>query len=198
MDATAYVMGAHYLDYFVNGRAQHPVGNGHDQLAPHGIYPCRGTDRWCAIAVTNDEEWRGLLAAMGRPAWGSDPKYATAEGRLRERERLDALIGEWTRSQSPESVMERLQKARVPAAAVQDGADLFVDPHLRARDFLRNIDHPLTGDIEYPEVPLRLWETPARLSWWHTMGEDNACVFEEILGMTEAEIAVLQAKGALR
>ena len=58
MDATAFVMGTSYLDYFVNGRGQEPSGNGHPQFAPHGVYPCRGEDRWCAIAVTSDEEWQ--------------------------------------------------------------------------------------------------------------------------------------------
>ena len=198
MDATAFVMGASYLDYFINGRGQEPAGNGHAQFAPHGVYPCRGEDRWCAIAVTSDEEWQALLEAMGSPAWGRDPKFATAEGRLRNSDRLDECIGEWTRGQTSGRVMELLQQAGVSAAAVQDGADLFDDPHLRARSFLQVVDHPLTGAIEYPEVPMRLWETPGRLEWWRTMGEDNGYVFREILGMSEMEIAALQEAGVLK
>ena len=94
--------------------------------------------------------------------------------------------------------MELLQRAGVPAAAVQDGADLFSDPHLRARSFLQVVDHPLTGAIEYPDVPMRLWETPGRLKWWRTMGQDNGYVFGEILGMSEMEIAALQEAGVLK
>ena len=92
MDATAFVMGTSYLDYFVNGRGQEPSGNGHPQFAPHGVYPCRGEDRWCAIAVTSDEEWQALVEAMGSPAWGTDPDFASAEGRLRNCDRLDEDI----------------------------------------------------------------------------------------------------------
>ena len=198
MDATAFVMGTSYLDYFVNGRGQEPSGNGHPQFAPHGVYPCRGEDRWCAIAVTSDEEWQAMVEAMGSPAWGRDPDFATAEGRLRNCDRLDEGIGEWTRRQTSGRVMELLQRAGVPATAVQDGADLFADPHLRARSFLHVVDHPLTGAIEYPEVPMRLWETPGRLEWWRTMGQDNGYVFGEILGMSEAEIAALQEAGVLK
>ena len=198
MDATAYVMGASYLDYFVNGRSKEPVGNGHPQFAPHGVYPCRGEDRWCAIAVTRDEEWEALVAAMGSPAWARNGRLATAEGRLRERERLDKLIGEWTRERSANEIMEALQRTGVPAALVQDGKDLFRDPHLRARGFMKAIDHPLTGAVEYPDVPLRLWETPGRLEWWHGMGEDNGYVFGGILGMGEAEIASLREAGVLK
>ena len=198
MDATAFVMGASYLDYFVNGQGQEPLGNGHSQFAPHGVYPCDGEDRWCAIAVTRDEEWQALLEAMGSPAWGRDPDFSTAEDRLRNGDRLDECIGEWTRGRSPRQVMELLQGTGVPAAAVQDGADLFADPHLRARGFLQIVDHPLTGAIEYPEVPTRLWETPGRLEWWRTMGQDNGYVLGEILGMSEAEIFALQQAGVLK
>ncbi len=198
MDATAFVMGTSYLDYFVNGRGQQPSGNGHPQFAPHGVYPCLGEDRWCAIAVTSDEEWQAMVEAMGSPAWGRDPDFATAEGRLRNCDRLDEGIGEWTRRQTSGRVMELLQRAGVPATAVQDGADLFADPHLRARSFLQVVDHPLTGAIEYPEVPMRLWETPGCLEWWRTMGQDNGYVFGEILGMSEMEIAALQEAGVLK
>ena len=198
MDATAYVMGASYLDYFVNGGKQAPIGNGHLQFAPHGVYPCRGEDRWCAIAVTSDEEWRALVEAMGSPAWARDAIFETAEGRLSESQRLDGLIGEWTLRHSPRRVMELLQGADVPAAAVQDGADMFADEHLRARGFLKTVEHPLTGAIEYPDVPVRLGETPGSLEWWHTMGEDNGYVFGQIMGMSEAEIASLRESGVLK
>ncbi len=198
MDATAYVMGASYLDYFVNGQGQEPVGNGHIQFAPHGVYRCKGEDRWCAIAVTNDEEWQGLVEAMGSPEWAGDSAYATVEGRFRNRDRLDVHIRKWTLERSVWEVMEALQRAGVPAAAVQDGKDLFADRHLRARGFMSTLEHPLTGAIEYPDVPLRLWETPGRLEWWHEMGEDNGYVLGQILGMSDSEIASLRDAGMLR
>ena len=198
MDATAYVMGVSYMDYFVNGRGQQPVGNGHHQYAPHGVYPCRGEDRWCAIAVTSDEEWEGLVEVMGSPVWTRDAGFATAKGRLGNAPRLDERIGEWTRERSANEVMEMLQRAGVPAAVVQDGRDLFSDPHLRARGFMRTVEHPSTGVIEYPAVPLRLWEAPGKLDWWHEMGEDNGYVFGDILGMSEAEIACLRDSGVLQ
>ena len=81
---------------------------------------------------------------------------------------------------------------------VQDGADLFNDTHLRERGFLQVIDHPLTGAVEYPTVPLRLWDTPGRLDWWRTMGQDNGYVFREILGMSGAEVEALEKAGILK
>ena len=198
MDATAYVMGASYLDYFINGRNQDPVGNGHPHFAPHGVYPCRGEDRWCAIAVTSDEEWQALVEVMGSPKWARNSEFATMKDRLRNSKLLDEHIAEWTRELSAVQVMEMLQGVGVPAAAVQDGEDLFSDPHLRARGFVNPINHPSTGAIEYPEVPVRLWEAPGRLEWWRTMGQDNGYVFGEILGMSESEIASLQETGVLK
>ena len=84
------------------------------------------------------------------------------------------------------------RSAEFPPRPVQDGAELFNDPHLRDRAFLTTIDHPLTGPIEYPNVPVRLWETPGRLDRWHTMGQDNNYVLETLLAMTPEEISALQ------
>ena len=85
MDTTAFVMGTSYLDYFVNGRGQEPAGNGHPQFAPHGVYPCRGEDRWCAIAVTSDEEWAGHGGGDGAVRHGGQiPKFVTADGSITE------------------------------------------------------------------------------------------------------------------
>ncbi len=197
MDATAFVMGATYLDYFINDHVQEPMGNGHSRHAPHGVYRCLGEDQWCVIAVQNQEEWDSLCRVMGSPSWAEDPAFATPQDRLRHGDRLDRCIENWTVRHSAHNVMDTLQEGGVPAAVVQDGASLFSDSHLRDRAFLTTVDHPLTGPIEYPNVPLRLWETPGRLDQWHTMGQDNAYVLETLLNLTPEEISALQRSQAL-
>ena len=197
MDATAFVMGATYLDYFINDHVQGPMGNGHSSHAPHGVYRCSGEDQWCAIAVQNQDEWASLCRVMESPSWADDPAFATPQDRVLNRGRLNRCIEDWTALHSARHVMYTLQKCGVPAAVVQDGAELFNDPHLRDRAFLTTVDHPLTGPIEYPNVPVRLWETPSCLDRWHTMGQDNNYVLETLLAMTPEEISALQRSGAL-
>jgi len=62
------------LDASVNGRDLGRQGNRDPHAAPHGVFRCRGTDRWCAISVWDDQEWERLLRAMGHPAWSADPR----------------------------------------------------------------------------------------------------------------------------
>ena len=92
-------------------------------------------NRWCAVAVFTEEEWRGLKRALGNPAWAEDERFATLAGRLENREELDRLIAAWTREHTAEEVMSRLQKNGVAAGIVQDAADLAKDPQLKARGF---------------------------------------------------------------
>ncbi len=197
VDATAYVLGAVYLDYFVNGNVARPLGNGHRYLVPHGVYRCRGHDAWCAIAVGNEEEWQAFCQALGSPQWALDEKYATMEKRLVHREELDRHIEEWTRNRTPHEVMRLLQKARVPAGAVLDGEGLFQDPHLRQRGFIVPVEDPDIGTFEYPGTSVHLSETPGVVERCHEMGEDNQYVFGTLLKMPREEISRLEESGVL-
>jgi crotonobetainyl-CoA:carnitine CoA-transferase CaiB-like acyl-CoA transferase len=197
VDATAFALGTVYLDYFVNGRISPPMGNGHRFLAPHGAYPCRGHDAWCVIAVGNEEEWRALCQVLGSPRWAQEERLSTMAGRLAHREELDGYIGEWTRERTPHQAMRTLQKAGVPAGAVQTGEDLFHDPHLRHRGFIVAVDDPDAGPVEYPGAFLRLSDTPGMVERTHGLGEDNGQVFGTLLGMSPEEVAHLEEAGVL-
>ena len=197
VDATAFLLGATYLDYFVNGHSAGPLGNGSTRYAPHGAYPCRGDDAWCVIAVRDDEEWQALKLAMRSPTWSEDEGLSTVEGRLARSEELDRRIGDWTRDFSPHQVMQILQRAGVPAAAVQDGEHLFMDPHLRERGFVTEIDHPETGPVEYAGPCVGLSRTPGRLDWWRSGGQDNEYVLGGLLSMPRDEIRRLEQAGVL-
>ena len=74
------------LDYVVNNRVATRKGNCDDYAAPHGMYQCKGDDRWCAIAVYTDEEWQSFSKVIGNPAWTEDPKFATLESRKENEE----------------------------------------------------------------------------------------------------------------
>ena len=197
MDATAYVLGTVYLDYFVNGHMASPLGNGHRYLAPHGVYRCSGHDAWCAIAIGNEEEWRALCRALGSPQWAQDEKYATMEQRLVHRQELDGHIEEWTRDRTTHRVMHLLQEAGVPAGAVLDGEGLFRDPHLRQRGFIVPVEDPDVGTIEYPGTSVHLSETPGVVERCHKLGEDNEYVFGTLLEMSPEEISSLEESGVL-
>lgn len=126
-------LGEALLDYQANGRVPERHGNHHPRHAPHAIYPCKGDDKWVAIAVTNENEWHSLCSVVNRPEWLTDLRFADPVVRHRYQQSLDEELGRWTRERDRMEVMKTLQTAGVPAMPVLSSADLLNDPHLQAR-----------------------------------------------------------------
>ena len=185
------------LEYGVNGRVVTRMGNRSPHAAPHGAYPCRGTDRWCVIAVRSEEEWRAFCAAAGRPAWAADERFATLAARKANESALDALVAEWTARHEARDVMETLQAAGVRAGVVNRLSDLFSDPQLRHRQVWCDLEHPELGRFYYEAPPFILSETPAALYRSPLLGEHNVAVYRDILGFGDEEIAGLAADGVI-
>ena len=197
-EATAAVLGPLFAGYLVNGEVPRPRGNASPLAAPHGCYRCQGDDAWCTIAVETDEEWQAFGRAIGEPTWTHDPRFATAAGRLANREELDRLVEEWTANYTPRQVMWILQRAGVPAGAVQSNEDLFYDVHLRERGFFTRIDQPEVGPLEYPGPSIRLSATPpGRVQPAPGIGQHNGYVFGELLGLDPEELRRLTAESVL-
>src|SRR5262249_54194772 len=147
-----------------HGGTSAPVGNASQEgpAAPHGIYPCAGDDRWIAIAVSTDAHWRGLVAAMGRPAWALDPSLATAPVRLARATELDRWIAAWTRTMNVHVATSRLQANGVPAGLVADAADVCArDPALAARGHFVDVATPEGRTVRIDGPPFLLSDTPA-------------------------------------
>ena len=196
-EVTASLIGPALLDGLVNGRAAKPLGNGSRRRAPHGCYPCRGDDAWCAVSVGDDEEWRRFCAATGHAAALGDERFATADRRLANAAALDALVSEWTRERSPREVMETLQASGVTAGMVSDGTTLVTDPHLRSRGSVVEHEHPRQGRLTLPGIVMKFSETPGEIRRHAPLlGQDTHAVLTGLLGLTDEEIRGLEAAGA--
>ena len=187
------------LDYAVNGRQQGRLGNRDPGAGPHGVYPCRGEDRWIAIACWNDQQWDGLRWTANPEAGPlHDERFATFLGRKSHEDDLDRLIGEWTAVHEGRDLMGLLQAAGVPAGVVNDPRDLFDDPQLRHREHFQWLDHPEIGPYATDSSEMRLsltpggLETPAPL-----LGQHTEHVLRELIGLSEAEYRSLEEDGAL-
>jgi crotonobetainyl-CoA:carnitine CoA-transferase CaiB-like acyl-CoA transferase len=197
--------GTAILDAVVNRRQTVRTGNRspHRLAAPHGAYPCKGEDRWCAIAVFSESEWQALCKAMGHPKWTRKPAYATLESRVRHQDSLDVDVATWTRQYAAEEVMQRLQAHGVRAGVVQTAEDkVRRDPQLQSRGYFVQVLHSRFGPLPVEGVPMQFSETPMHPGGpvqrgaprW---GEDNAYVYGKLLGLSEAEIAHYAAKGII-
>jgi benzylsuccinate CoA-transferase BbsF subunit len=190
VEAMSSLLGEAIVDYQLKGEAA-VVGNNSTEAAPHGVYPCKGDDRWCALAVFTDEEWEGFKRALGNPSWAEDKKFNTFSGRLKNKARLDSLIEEWTEEHTAEEVMALLQGEGVAAGVVQNAADLAQDPQLKERGFFIELDKTVSE-----ATPIRLSHAPAKYRRLApTLGQDNDYVYGELLGMSE--LANLKKQGII-
>jgi benzylsuccinate CoA-transferase BbsF subunit len=175
-------------------------GNRSRHAAPHGAFRCaaRGEDddRWVIIAVHGDDDWQRFVGVVGDAAWAADPRFAATAGRLRHVDELEAHVEAWTRDQAPEAVMQRLQDAGIEAGPVSNFEDLTRDPQLAHRDHFREVDHPVIGrhlsetnGIHFSDAAEEI-RMPAPC-----LGEHNALVYRDLLGMSADEYARLDSEG---
>jgi crotonobetainyl-CoA:carnitine CoA-transferase CaiB-like acyl-CoA transferase len=196
-EATAFMIGASLIDSVASGRDSEPIGNASIAAAPHDCYPCRGEDRWCVIAVENEQQWAALAKILGTDV-AADRRFHTMENRLQHREDLKRIIEQWTRERDKHEVMNQLQQAGVPCGAVQDGADLNGDSHLKERGFIVAVDNERLGRVVLPSFPLRFANAALTRKWeFPVLGRDSDAVLREVVGYSEETIAAHHRDGVL-
>ena len=177
------------MDFAMNQRVQGPLGNGDPLYAPHGLYPCKGDDRWVAIAVTSDEQWQSFCHAIDQPELADDAKFVTLEGRQANAETLDDVISTWTRNVSADEAVERLQAAGVPAGPSMNGVDVFNDAHLDARGFFTTHTSNQDKEMRLPGLPWQFHPGPGpKVDPAPDLGQHNFEVLGDILGLSQEEI----------
>jgi crotonobetainyl-CoA:carnitine CoA-transferase CaiB-like acyl-CoA transferase len=191
-ESTMALLGEGIMEYTMNGTQPPRNGNRVEGMSPHGAFRCAGEDRWVSIACGSDEEWRSLCEVMGRSSLAGDPRFRSLADRKANEDALDAIVEEWTLTQEPFEVSNRLQAAGVAAFPPLVNREIAEDPHLNARGFFVEKEHPEVGVRKHAGIPWRMSETPCEV--WRAapvMGQDNDYVFGELLGMSRAQIADL-------
>ncbi|MBI3249167.1 MAG: CoA transferase [Deltaproteobacteria bacterium] len=200
-----YMTGSAVLDHLVNGRSYQRSGNRspYKLAAPHGAYRCVGEDRWIAIAVTNDEEWRALVREMGTPSWTQQEKFATLAARIINQDELDQCVSAWTSDKEPFALQERLQKAGVPAGVCQTAQDRVErDPQLKHLRWLIPLVHSEIGEWPVKDVPFHFTNGTVNQGGpteraAPCYGEDNDYVYDELLKLTKQERLELEKEGVI-
>jgi benzylsuccinate CoA-transferase BbsF subunit len=173
-------------------------GNRDPRMAPHGLFRVEGEDRWFAIAVEDDAGFARLAAAIGRPELATDPRFATLAARKRHEDELDAIVGDWTATRTPEDATAVLQAAAIPAFPSARNSDLAEDPHLRQRGYFVEHDHPEVGRRVHAGIPWRMAETESRVrAAAPCLGADTDQVLRDVCGYDDGRIAALRSAGVL-
>jgi CoA:oxalate CoA-transferase len=148
-------------NYFATGSAPARSGNDHPIAAPYGLFPTR--DGQIALAPADDAFFRRLADALGEPGLKTDPLYATQSVRVKNRARINAIVGGKLAADTTAYWVETLNKAGVPCGPVNDVAEVFDDPQIRAQEMVLDVDHPTYGLVRLLGFPIKLSETPCRL-----------------------------------
>lgn len=184
------------LDYAANQRIADRMGNGSESAAPHGAYRCRGTDRWCVIAVFGDTDWQRFCRVIGNPTWTEDPKFSTLTGRRKNEAELDKRVEEWTCRYSAETVTELMQTDGVAAGVVETAEDLLEhDPQLKHRRSYREVTHPEIGIYRAPAPPFLFSKADCDVKSAPLLGEHNEDILKKVLEMSDDEIEALVIEG---
>ena len=197
-ESAVSLIGADVLAYQLTGEEPQRRGNRSPYFAPHNSYRCAGEDRWVAIAVTNDEEWRQLAQLVGGSELSADPRFATLAGRLENEDQLDDLISGWTVDKKAYDLCHLLQREGVPASPVMGGPDLLADPHYAARGTFVRVNHEQVGEKTYPGIPWKMSATPGKARWASpTLGQHNRQIYGELLAMPTDDITALEEQGII-
>ncbi|MEO2177339.1 MAG: CoA transferase [bacterium] len=190
----ATVFGAYY---YLDQQVQERTDNRHPALsmAPYNVYAA--SDGHVSIICVRDGHWRGLLKAIGRDDLLDDEGLKTMAQRSERMSEVDDIVGTWTLKHTKHDVLLALQAEGVPSAMVRDVEEVLGDQHMHDRGMMRDIEHPVFGDVTLLNSPLNVATGSAvepRLP--PGLGEHNELVYGE-LGITTEEMQQLIVDGVI-
>ena len=180
------------MDYFLNWRDNGPSGNRDPAMAPHGVFPVRGDDKWIAIAIATDEEFAALCEVLGAPALAADPRFRRLSSRLAKVDDLEREVASRTREFERDALVQKLRERNLAAGPVYDPVDLMDDPALRESGMLFELDHSESGRRIVPGLPVTFSATRPDYRPAPTIGADSEAVLGDLLGYSRDEIARLR------
>jgi len=167
------------------------TGNRHDEISPHGVYPCAGEDEWLVIQVFNNDQWQSLRAAAA-------PHLDAFDDRFAQTEELDRSIAAWTANQNGRDLMYRLQSVRIPAAATNKASTLLDDPHLQSENHWQWMQRAVVGNQPNPSAAFRVNGRALQIkSPAPTLGQHNHEVLVGELGISEQQYDQLIERGTI-
>ena len=196
-DAVVNLIRVSLRDHQRLGKSMERTGNQLGAGVPGTTYRCRpgGPNDYVFIFV-QQQMWHPMLRAMGREDLVGDARYETQPERWKHKPEVDALVEAWTMKRTKHEVMKILGEAGVPCGAVLDTGEVLTDPHLRARDMIVEVEHPVRGKYVTVGNPIKLSASPTKILPSPLLGQHRHEILSE-LGYSESDIAALAKEGAV-
>jgi len=194
-EAVLQVMESLIPEYALSGVIRERSGSVLPGIAPSNVYRCK--DGEYLIGANQDAVWSRLAQAMGRPELAKDPRYVDHVSRGRNQKELDDLIEAWTRTLTVDEVEALMIEYSIPAGKMYRAPEMLADPHFAAREAIVEVPHPRWGKVPMQAPFPKLSATPSRIrsAAPETVGEHNAEVYGELLGIGPEELAAMREAG---
>lgn len=202
VDASLIESAFSFMEYHVpafekSGKIGMRTGPRLPDSAPNTLFPTR-CGSYIHIAALADAVFRRLAVAMGQPELGSDARFAEMKTRNQNQELIDGIVAEWTSAHDIGELEEILNKGDVPASRIFTMADIFKDPHYRARDMLVPTPDDELGTVTLAGVVPKLSATPGKLRWsGHRMGQDTREFLKDAARLSDSDVDRLIADGVI-
>jgi formyl-CoA transferase len=187
------------MDTYITHQPTQRRGNRLGGGAVGDIFKCSpgGPNDYVYMLCTTPEMWQSLCTIIGHPEVPEDPRFKDRKEREKYIEELTRLIEDWTSKHSKQEVMKVMGEAGVPCGAVLDSVELLNDPHLKERGMVVTVDHPVRGQFTMPGCPVKLEDSPAEVKTAPLLGQHNAEVYGEMLGLKGSELEQLKQQGVI-
>ncbi|MEJ7932136.1 CaiB/BaiF CoA-transferase family protein [Ramlibacter sp. AN1015] len=187
-------LGANYL---VSGKVPGRAGNAHQNIVPYQVFEVApqpdGSADHVILAVGNDSQFAKFCEVAGQPALARDARFARNQDRVRNRATLVPLLAELMKARSKSDWLDALEAARVPCGPINNLAEVFADPQVRAREMVDIWEHPQQPALQLVASPMKLSATPVRRDLPPPLlGQHTEQVLAELLGLDSDRIAQLQ------
>jgi len=180
---------------FATGQAPGPMGTAHPLNAPYQAFPA--SDGWITVGAANQENWLRLLAALGAPELGDDPRFSNNAERMRNLTALTAALSPLFQRSTIAEWLRRLEESGVPAGPVLDIAQMHADPQALAREMIVETTHPTAGQVKAIGLPIKFSDTPGGVRRAAPIfGQHTREVLREC-GFSDADIEQMAAQGVI-
>ncbi|MCY4392504.1 MAG: CoA transferase [Chloroflexi bacterium] len=172
---------------------------GRGATATSRLYRCApgGPNDYVILLIVTPRMWDAFCDAIERPDLGEDPRFATAADRREHSDALTEEIEAWTSVREKRDVMRILGEAGVPCGAVLDTQDIYEDPHLNERGFVKTVEHAELGEVQLLGWPPRMSASEVELVGSPLLGQHTHEVLTADLGASDDELAELAAAGII-
>lgn len=182
-------------EYKLNGTIRQQIGNNSFYNFSNSF---QSKDGWVMISAPGEALWRRLLETIGREDLKDDPRFKDDTTRGQNRDIIEPIVGAWTKERTTKEILEKLTQARVPCDQINNVAQMFEHPQIKARETLVDVEYPDIGMVPLTGITIKMSETPGTIETRAPqVGEHNQDVYGKLLGLTPQEISQLEAEGVI-